>query len=787
MLNTAGIGCICICWASLLRAQIPELSVPGHNLYVDNIQLAQWRFPEIDGRGIRIGIKERLFQLDDVDLKGRVLFSPANNPLYDPTAHAGIMASLTGGAGTSGTRGEGAAPGCYLVPSGFDGDFEADSDTFYQNWQISVQNHSYGLSIQNEYSAAARSFDASVWKNPALVHVFSAGNEGTGMANAGMYAGLKPYANLTGHFKMAKNCLVVGAVDSFGRLQPYSSHGPAYDGRIKPDLCAYGHGGTSESAALVSGTAALLQQTYRMATGALPGSEWVRAILIGTAEDLLSPGPDYLSGWGRLDAARAIQTALEHTYHNSDISAGERLEIPVELATGANRLRVTLCWSEAPSEAGAAKALVTNLDLTVKDPGGQLFYPWRLSAFPHVDSLTLPAGRGVDTLNNTEQLVIMAPAPGRHTIVVTANGQGTVPFSVVWETDTLNRFSWKYPFAGTAVVAGADAILHWNTNLPDAMANIEWKSTLSGTWEPVSTFTDKAGDNFLRWRAPDMYGLAQVRCCIAGNCYVSDTFLIADRLRIKIGFNCPDSVYLYWNRLAPDTRYRVTGLGAQYLEPLLIRNDTFVVLPKNKFPQTHFAVQGLDAQSGKSGMRSPAPDIAEQGVGCYVEVFDAVRQTDDAVALMLKTGTAYGLTKLQFERMVQGRFIPIFGVDTPSGVLFQYLDTKVPPGTQRYRVAMTTTAGAAVYSDILTIYVPGAGGWLVYPNPVQSGAALQILADSPGAMRFRLINLLGSIIREADLEDIWQTIPLDNAASGWYVWEIRRNGEIVGQGKVLVE
>ena len=38
---------------------------------------------------------------------------------------------------------------------------------------------------------------------------------------------------------MAKNIITVGHIDSLGNVLSLSSRGPAYDGRIKPELVAF--------------------------------------------------------------------------------------------------------------------------------------------------------------------------------------------------------------------------------------------------------------------------------------------------------------------------------------------------------------------------------------------------------------------------------------------------------------------------------------------------------------------------------------------------------------------
>lgn len=74
----------------------------------------------------------------------------------------------------------------------------------------------------------------------------------------------------------ARDILTVGAVDGKGKIASFSSHGPASDGRVKPDVCAVGSGcyvaspsgfihlsfGTSFSSPIMSGMVACLWQAF---------------------------------------------------------------------------------------------------------------------------------------------------------------------------------------------------------------------------------------------------------------------------------------------------------------------------------------------------------------------------------------------------------------------------------------------------------------------------------------------------------------------------------------------
>jgi len=116
----------------------------------------------------------------------------------------------------------------------------------------------------------------------------------------------------------ADSVITVGAVNSSGILATFSSPGPTYDGRIKPDVCArgvstycatpygdiptenYGYlSGTSLSTPLVGGSCALLLEAHPNWT-----PMQVLQALRATASNSATPDNDY--GWGIINVLNAI-------------------------------------------------------------------------------------------------------------------------------------------------------------------------------------------------------------------------------------------------------------------------------------------------------------------------------------------------------------------------------------------------------------------------------------------------------------------------------------------------
>lgn len=168
------------------------------------------------------------------------------------------------------------------------------------------QNHSYE---DMDGKTTPISIGANIAATKGILVVTSAGN------SAG-----PPWFKITAPAD-ADSILAVGAVDSAVVITDFSSRGPSYDGRIKPDVCAMGYlnisqrpdgllaycSGTSCSAPVISGLAACLWQAHPEASNL----EVVDAIIKSSDRNM---NPDTIYGHGIPDFSIAdiILTSLSN-------------------------------------------------------------------------------------------------------------------------------------------------------------------------------------------------------------------------------------------------------------------------------------------------------------------------------------------------------------------------------------------------------------------------------------------------------------------------------------------
>ncbi len=321
------------------------------------------------------------------------------------------------------------------------------------------------------YEVGAQSIDALAYNAPYYLIFWSAGNERDDNPTPGMIVNLWPtggdgselpaydpllhppgdgvyrngYETIAGD-ATAKNIVTVGALsdavsDGFrdpamASLTSYSSTGPTDDGRIKPDLVANGESvystypgdteygvlsGTSMSSPNACGSAALLIQLYsRLFSGGAMRASTLKGLLIHTADDLGTPGPDYFHGWGLVN----VRQAADHLVYHDTFPTRSRVTEDTLTSTqpvkshsfvwdGVSPLRATLSWTDP---AGAASGddvhdsrtptLVNDLNLKLIAPDGSEYLPY---VMPFVgtwttESMALPATTGVNHTDNVEQI-----------------------------------------------------------------------------------------------------------------------------------------------------------------------------------------------------------------------------------------------------------------------------------------------------------------------------------------------------------------------------------------------
>ena len=269
----------------------------------------------------------------------------------------------------------GMAPNASLFSYNFSGNIQTEMATGIPANNLVVSSHSYG-STQTcglngagvTYSSTSRATDINLNDFPFHLHCHSAGNSQTACTGG--------WSTITASGKSAKNNILVANITTAEVLSGSSSCGPVQDGRVKPEISAFGSSvfstypdntyatisGTSMSTPGVAGSVTLLVQRYKqLNANALPPSTLIKNTILNTAHDLGNPGPDYRYGYGRINALEAVKILETNRYVLSTITTGATNNMNIAVPAGAARLRVMLTWNDPAGTANANPALVNNL------------------------------------------------------------------------------------------------------------------------------------------------------------------------------------------------------------------------------------------------------------------------------------------------------------------------------------------------------------------------------------------------------------------------------------------
>lgn len=747
--------------ANLVRHASPEVIINTINPYVNRINVARQQFPAISGKSITVSVKEELFDTTDIDLAGR--FLPSDLQAKTNTAHATIMATLLAGAGNSGANGLGVAPGAKLTSSSYAVLFP-DPETYFRSYGITVQNHSYGIGIEYNYDAEAVAYDQQSYQADTLVHVFSAGNSGASVPTAGRYQGVGTFANFTGNFKQAKNVLVIGGTEANFQVATLASRGPAYDGRIKPEIVAYGQDGTSGAAALTSGVVALLQDAHRQLRGVAPSSALVRALLINSAALPAGKTPAYTYGFGSLHAAAALTALTTGRYRQGTVLPGNTAAFDIPVPAGLRQVKVTLCWNDPAAGLNAPKALVNDLDMQAVTPDGNTWQPWVLNPFPAADSLLQPAHRGVDSLNNTEQISIDHPAAGNLHITVKGKKVTTAQqsFYIVYDFIREPSFAWQNPVNGSMLAAAQPTPLQWETTY-SGNGDLSYSIDSGATWTSIAQQVPLQQP--FNWNVPALFNKVWLKLTLTDTSFVSPPCYVAPQLTLSTGFNCADSAMIFWEQLPGAKGYQAYALSQGVMTPYKQLTDTFLFIPKQSTATMYYAVSPI-APAGWEGLRSYASNYALQGVGCYVKALLADPTTDNQVVLTLSLGSSYLLKSINWERRSPDGWTQLGTQLTGSFMDYSFIDQHPYEGVVQYRVKLERQDGKVIYSDVSSANILLQHDILVFPNPVIS--QLIILDKNYRARQLVLTDMSGRIVMQRTINDIQEYVGVERLAPGVY-------------------
>lgn len=668
----------------------------------------------LDGTGVNLGIWDGGNVANHLDFSGRRTLVDNTTDSDHGTHVAGTMA----GAGLLNPRNTGMAPNAQIYSHNFNGDIATEMQNAITNFGIVITQNSYGAgpscATGDPYGGNNRGQDLLVNNNPQLVHVFSSGNS-QGSCPGG-------FGTTTG--KAAKNTITVGALTNNDVITGFSSFGPLQDGRIKPEVSAFGNGvastlpnngygnmsGTSMAAPGVSGTVAQIYQRYRQLNGgANPIASLIKAVLSNNADDLGNPNPDYKYGFGRINGLKAVK-ALEGTnYAVNTVTTAAQNDVTIAVPAGTHELKVMLCWSDPAAAANANPSLINNLDLEVLDPTTGTWLPWTLSG-ANPNNVAVRAVNNVDII---EQVTIPTPAAGTYTLRVkgTAVPSGAnQQYSLTW-TVTQPYIEVTYPSAGISLIPSATELIQWDMEGVSGTTSVEYSLNNGTTWTVINGAV-AANTRRLSWTVPNvMTNEAKIRVTSTTPSLsaISEAFSIIGVPSGITGQPCSGSAILSWNAVTNANEYIIYQLNTTtgvYTQVGTSATTSFTATGIAGL--TWFSIRARNTTSGATSQRSLAFSITPAaGSGVDLELVAIVSPVQGCDTRTATEAITIRLKNLACSPILSGTSIPIsYTVNGGAATNENFVLTSDLNGSATIDYTFTTAADMSVAgSYILTASV----------------------------------------------------------------------------------
>ncbi len=398
-----------------------------------------------------------------------------------------------------------------MLPNGNAIGFDWNNDVSEITTQVAngmlVSNHSYGDNVDSlpdyyfgAYTETSRDIDNILYNASYYLLVTAAGNSGLNNSVNGT-----PLNNFASYDKLSsmtcsKNTLVVANSNDANIVEdqlinvvinPSSSQGPTDDLRIKPDISGNGTNvystsndsdlsyislsGTSMASPNVAGSLLLLQQLYYQLNSDYMYGATLKGLVLHTADDFGSVGPDAISGWGLLNSKQAAITILNNgetsIIEQNVLDSGDIYSTSITSNEDLS-LVVSVSWFDPPGNINngivndSTPVLINDLDVRVIDSDGVVYFPYRLSS---VNSNEF----GDNTVDPYEKIIIDNPS-GTYTIQVSHKGNlfsGSQNYSLI--------------VTGINYTGNCDAIAPTNLNasLFFGNATFTWNNVLGASYE----------------------------------------------------------------------------------------------------------------------------------------------------------------------------------------------------------------------------------------------------------------------------------------------------------------
>ncbi len=393
---------------------LDELQPIQLNHSVPSIYADDWHSYGFDGAPWDVAVLDTGVDATHPALSTRVIDAQCFvSGVTDPDDTNGHGTHVAGIIASTHTSYLGVAPGASIInakignPGAYDSDVIAGAEwaAAGASDDAEIINHSYGVG-----QSKGRFIDAFV-DYYDIIWVGAAGNDGPDggtVENVGY------------------NMITVGSMDdqntdsrSDDTISSFSSRGPTWDNRIKPDLVAPGDSiyapcydweglgglmpdyiplsGTSMASPHVAGTVALL---YDYMT--TDDTKYYKSLLMHTADDWGTVGPDNTYGWGYVNMASAY--SQRDNVLSGTVQQNEKAYYRVYLTAGSS-YQATIAFERHgvyyPSTNSYSLSVLSDLDLSIYSPDGSLL------------------DFSASGLNNVEQVnVVSAPLTGYYQIQV---------------------------------------------------------------------------------------------------------------------------------------------------------------------------------------------------------------------------------------------------------------------------------------------------------------------------------------------------------------------------------